>query len=101
MEYFEVLQLFNDEIYPVRISVRKSLIKVAIYEIYVMKWGWWFWGTMSPWAPPRDVCEEHKTNSSASKILFIRYECLIRLFTLVYPIQKKELSGLIATFASK
>ena len=32
--YPEALQLFNDEIYPVRISVRTSLIKVAIYEIY-------------------------------------------------------------------
>ena len=39
MAYPEILQVFNDEIYPVRISVRKSLIKVAIYEIYGMKWG--------------------------------------------------------------
>ena len=35
--YPEVLQLFNDEIYLVCISVQKSLIKVAIYEIYEMK----------------------------------------------------------------
>ena len=37
--YPEVLQLFNDEIHPARTSVRNSLIKVAIYEIYGMKWG--------------------------------------------------------------
>ena len=34
-----VLQLFNDEIYLVHISVQVSSIKVAIYEIYGMKWG--------------------------------------------------------------
>ena len=41
---------FNDKVYPMRISVKKSLIKVAIYEIYGMKWG-----AMAPWAPPRDA----------------------------------------------
>ena len=35
----EVSQIFIDEIYPGRISIQKSLIKVAIYEIYGMKWG--------------------------------------------------------------
>ena len=35
----EFLQLFNDEIYSARISVRMSLINVGIYEIYGMKWG--------------------------------------------------------------
>ena len=35
----EVLQFFNDNVYPMRISVKKLLIKVAIYEIYGMKRG--------------------------------------------------------------
>ena len=39
MTYPEILQFFNDKVYPKRISVQKSLIKVAIYEIYSMKWG--------------------------------------------------------------
>ena len=39
MAYPNVLQLFNDEIYPERISVPKSLIQVDIYEIYGTKWG--------------------------------------------------------------
>ena len=39
VEYPEVLQIFNDEIYPVRVFIQKSLIKVANYEIYGMKWG--------------------------------------------------------------
>ena len=43
-------------IYPVHISIQKSLIKVAIYEIYDMKWGpgsfkFTFGGTMAPCAP--------------------------------------------------
>ena len=37
--YPDVLQLFNGEIYPVGISIQKSLIKMAIYKIYGMKWG--------------------------------------------------------------
>ena len=49
--YPEVLQLFNDEIYPVRISVRKSLIKVAIYEIYGIRLG----GPCPPPATPMMV----------------------------------------------
>ena len=39
MKHPEVLQFFNDEVYLMRISVQKSWIKVAIYEIYGMKWG--------------------------------------------------------------
>ena len=38
MAYPEVLPLLNDEIYLLRISVQNSLVKVAIYEIYYMKW---------------------------------------------------------------
>ena len=38
MAYPEILELLNDEIYPGCISIQKSLIKVAIYDIYVMKW---------------------------------------------------------------
>ena len=34
----EGLKLFNNEIYLVPISAQKSLIKVAIYKIYCMKW---------------------------------------------------------------
>ena len=54
--YPEILQLFNDEICLVRISLRKSLIKVAIYEIYGMKWEGTGHpnlrlGAMSPWTP--------------------------------------------------
>ena len=37
MAFPEVLQIFNDEIYPVRISMQKSWIKVACYELYGMK----------------------------------------------------------------
>ena len=53
--YSEVLQFFNDKDYPLRISVQYSLIKVAIYEIYGMKWGArplnlpWGGGARSPW----------------------------------------------------
>ena len=36
--YPEILQLFNNEINLVSISVQKSLIKVATDEIYGMKW---------------------------------------------------------------
>ena len=38
MVYPEVLQGFSAEIYLVRISIQKQLIKVAIYEIYGMQW---------------------------------------------------------------
>ena len=37
--YPEALQFFNDKVYPVRISLQKSLIGVAICDIYGMKWG--------------------------------------------------------------
>ena len=39
MAYPELLRILSDEFYPVPISTQKSLIKVAIYEIYDMKWG--------------------------------------------------------------
>ena len=39
MAYPEFLQPFNDEIYSVRISIRKWLIKVVINEIYDKKSG--------------------------------------------------------------
>ena len=61
MAYPEVLQLFNDDIYPMRISVQKSLIKVAIYETYGMKWGGpgpplnLRIGDRDPWAPPHNA----------------------------------------------
>ena len=50
---------FNDKVYSMRISVQKSLIKVAIYEIYGIKSGLvtqtYFWGghgSLSPLATP-------------------------------------------------
>ena len=59
MAYSEVLQLFNDEIYPVHIPVKKSLIKVAIYEINGIKWGTrspkFAFGAVRPASPPRDA----------------------------------------------
>ena len=39
MAYPGVLQLFNNEIYSVCISIQKLLIKVATYEIYGIKLG--------------------------------------------------------------
>ena len=63
--YPEVLQIFNDENYPVRISTQKALIKVAIYEIYAIKWRtsappkFTFGGTWLPCPPPRFLCQTH------------------------------------------
>ena len=60
MVYPEVLQLFNDEIYLVRISVQTSLIKVAIYEIYGLEWGArppnLRFGSIGPLSPSRCLC---------------------------------------------
>ena len=60
MAYPDVSQILYDEIYPVRISTQKSLIKVAICEIHGMKWGGqalpkFTLGAWSPGPPPKTI----------------------------------------------
>ena len=49
--YPEVLQLFNNEVYPVHISTQKSLIKMEIYKMGAQALQICVWGNHGPLSP--------------------------------------------------